>query len=443
MSPKTKSDPLAPLALVEPRWPAPTPLDDADLLMQGLMCVLVRRLSQSQAEGTIRALRAGYPDWNEPRVAQVQELAPLVKSRSTDAQLQVAADVKTYLQEIYQKNHGFDLEFLREDLATASKFVQQLEFLGLAGGHYVLWLASDRALPITTGIIRVLDRLGVMGRTGALKKAQGELTQLVPQEDRVRFALAYGEIVERWCDPRKPICWECVLVEICPHGKKVYKEWEAQQKRLEAHRKRDEARAEVQRTKDEARRKRDEERERKRREAEEQKRAREKARQDREEQRKRERDEAERERAAARKKADVEKAKAAAAKKKAEDKKAAAAKKSKTKTKSARKKPTTKPSTTKRSATKRPATKRPATKRPATKRPATKRPAAKPSPTKRPASKKKATKKPAPKSSTKRGSASKKKSTSGGSSSKSTRKRPATSGGSARKTSRKSSKRGR
>jgi endonuclease III len=304
-----KSKKIAELqARIDPGWAPPAEVEDASLLEVGLLCVLARHLTAAQAEKTLRALRAGFSDWNELRVTQVQEFRGRVQTKSVELQTAVARDVKEYLQEVFQKRHGFDLEGLRED-PEAGKAALQLEFLGASGAHYMLWRAFGGGLPISPGIVRLFDRLGLMKRTSSMRKAAAELEALVPPESRMDFALRFGRVIQEWCDAKKPTCWECVLVIACPHGKKVEREWKVQQKRLEAHRKRDAER-----------RAREEERERKRAEADARKRAREMERRQAQEAKKRKREEAKREleakkRAAAEKRAAEKTVKAAAAKK--------------------------------------------------------------------------------------------------------------------------------
>ena len=60
---------------IRPRFPLPRPMKEASLLEQGMLAVLVRRMSQEKAEAAILSLRQAYPDWNELRVAQTQEIA--------------------------------------------------------------------------------------------------------------------------------------------------------------------------------------------------------------------------------------------------------------------------------------------------------------------------------------------------------------------------------
>lgn len=313
---------------IERTRPIPSPAEDGPLIEQGMLCVLLRHMPQDKATAALDLLRKAYPDWNELRVSQVQEvvrhLRPRSKALSPAAILELrpaAIDAREYLQDVYQKTHGLDLEYLREDETAAAKAVSQLTFLGVSSGTYLLWLASNRDIPVHGAVVRVLDRLGLMSRTGSVKKAREQLVPVLPAGKELEFTTAFGEIADRWCDSRKPACWDCVLVGDCAFGKKVFKEWKAQQVRHEQQRKREEARRLEQERKDRVRRERDEARELKRREAEEKKLERERQR--------KERDDAKRKDAEAkkRKQAEEQKRKKEAASRAATAKKKAPAKK--------------------------------------------------------------------------------------------------------------------
>ena len=302
----------------------PTPMQEGSLLEQGLYVVLLRHLPAARAEAAVQALPKAYPDWNEVRVSQAQEvavhLAPKSAQKTPDKlrkYVPAARAAKEYLQEVFQKTHGLDLLELRDDAQAAGKLVSQMPYLGGVGGAFLLWLAGDRQLPVTQGLIRVLDRLGLMTRTQSPKKARAAIEPLVPKGDELRFATTLGHVAEQWCVQRSPICWECPLRDDCPTGKKVVKDWKVQQERLEA-----------QRAKEEARRAAQEKRERERHERERRKAA-----------------EADRRRLEKEARA-AERKKAAAEKKAAADKKKAAAKKA-----PAKKAPAKKPTTNKKPAT--------------------------------------------------------------------------------------------
>lgn len=254
-----KSQRLADLLAKVPATEIPFPaLEGKALLEIGFLCVVQRRLSETAAEKTLAAVKGTFPDWNELRVSQVQEFQHLVQTKSPEVAVQVARDVREFLQEIYQKIHGFNLDALKGDIAEAARFASHLPFLGTSVGHYLLHLACPDELPVSPAIVRTLDRLGFAKRTSSMKKAQAGIENFVPEGLRRDFAIKLGLVVEKWCDAKKPLCWSCPLVTSCPFGKKVEREHKQLQKRLE-----------VQRVRDEERQKKDLEKERKRAAAEE------------------------------------------------------------------------------------------------------------------------------------------------------------------------------
>ena len=235
---------------VQPRYRLPKPLKEGSLLEQGMMIALVRHLSQSEAERVLAAIKQAYPDWNELRVAQAQEIASFVATgdrRATRTEVEslfpVVRAARDYLQEIFQKNHGFDLEFLREDPAAGAKTFAAMPYLGLSGTSYLLWLANGKQVPSHPALNRVLERIGLVQKGAGGKKAGKDvIAPLVPAGRELDFVAAFGEVADRWCHASKPLCHECPIVDDCSFGKKAFQEWKVQQARLEAQRVREEAR---------------------------------------------------------------------------------------------------------------------------------------------------------------------------------------------------------
>ncbi len=248
-------------AKVDTRWSLPkTPKKDATLLEQGAVLVLMRHMTQAQAEQSVTALTVAFDDWNEARVSQVQELAQHLRTSSRKQgtaqrvdNTQAATSLKVYLQEVFQKTHGLDIEEWREDLTSATKLMVQMPFLGLAAGSYLLWLAAGERLVAHPGLLRVFDRMGLIRRTSSMKKGRDMLEAMIPPGGTIPFLGAFNEVADRWCDARKPLCHACTLKDDCKYGKKAYKDWQAQQVRLEAQREKDELRRIAQEKKDAAR----------------------------------------------------------------------------------------------------------------------------------------------------------------------------------------------
>lgn len=261
------------LEKIQLQWPVPEPLPNVNLVQQGMYQTLMRRLSPSDAQAALRTLIETYSDWNELRVAQAQEINGHLQLGAKG--IKVAADVRDYLQEVFQRSHSMDLEFLRDDPQSTQRFVSILPFIGMAQAHYLLWLASDKDLPVTPALVRVLDRVGLVPRTASIKKARASIVPLIDKDNELEFATKFGEVATRWCDARKPLCHLCVLVDDCRFGKKNFRDWKLQQERLEVQRAREAARQAILAKKEEERRRKEAERQRKKDAIEAAKRARE------------------------------------------------------------------------------------------------------------------------------------------------------------------------
>lgn len=240
------------ISKIDVQSPAPEPLAGASLLEQGLYAILQRRLDAKQAEKVIESLRKAYTDWNELRVSQAQEIAQ--HFRVGNLAKPVAEDIRSYLQEVFQRSHGLDLEFLRNDPEAAKRFASILPFIGMATAHYLMWLAGGGELPVTTSLMRVLDRAGAAQRVSNVKKARAALAPLAPKGRELEFLMAIGEVASRWCHPQSPLCHQCPIVDECKYGKKAFREWKVAQERMEVQRQREEARMAVLRKKEDARR---------------------------------------------------------------------------------------------------------------------------------------------------------------------------------------------
>ena len=423
-------------ALLEEHRPAhPYPKSAPDgltLTEHAIYLVLMRFMTENQAEASLKAMRAKLPDWNEMRVSQTQEIAACFRTSSRKKGHELlndyrpaALEVRLVLQEIFQQTHGLNLDEIREDVPdSAGKFVK-MPRLGPGGAAYIMYLAGDGQFPMTPDLVKLLDRLGVIPKTTSVKKAEASLAPLIPAGKTLEVAVALHELAATWNDEESPAIDRYKSLQLLPAGKKAFddrkvavaraeaaaaKEAERERKRIEAEEKK--AKAEQ----DRIDRKKELERERikKKAEAEAAKEARKKAAEAK-------RKEAERKKVEAKKKREADAKKAAEAKKKAEAKAKADAKKAAEAKKKAEAKAKAdakkleakkaaeakkKAAAAKAAAAKKAAkkvTKKPAAKKPAAKKAATKKPAAKKAPVKKDAPAKKVpAKKPAAKKAAKK-----------------------------------------
>ena len=116
-----KSDLVAALIKeVKLRHPMPSgPTEGLNLLEQGAVIVLLRHMTQKQAEQSVKALKGAYEDWNEVRVCQAQEISEFLRhgGRKKGVALlhdrrEAAMALKEYLQDVFQETDALDLEEL-------------------------------------------------------------------------------------------------------------------------------------------------------------------------------------------------------------------------------------------------------------------------------------------------------------------------------------------
>ena len=386
---------------VKLRHPVPSkPMEGVNLLEQGAVLVLMRHMTQVQAEASIKALKAAYEDWNEVRVSQSQEIAACLRTSSRKKGTDLLRDrketsmaLKAYLQDVFQQTHHLDLEELREDEQTAGKVATSLEILGLPGAAYLIYVAQGKQVPVHLPLVRLMDRLELIPRTSSLKKARATIEPLVPKGKELEFTLAFHEILERWEDEDEPIYITVKSLHETPFGQKTSKERESAIARAEAAAKREEERL-----------RKEDERERKKQEAEAKKRARELERKRKAEEKKLAEARAKgaaadkKKREADKKRADAAAAKAALKKEAAAEKKAAAKKVAAEKA-AAKKAAAAEAAAAKKAAAAKAkaATKKPAAKKAPAKKAPAKKATAKKAPTKKAPAKKAAAKKPAAK----------------------------------------------
>jgi endonuclease III len=92
----------------------------------------------------------------------------------------------------------------------------KLPGVGRKTGNVVRSVAFDLpGLPVDTHVGRLSRRLKLTNETDPVK-AELDLNALVPPEERGRFSLRVILHGRRVCFARKPNCWDCVLVDICP-----------------------------------------------------------------------------------------------------------------------------------------------------------------------------------------------------------------------------------
>ncbi|MGH6915056.1 MAG: endonuclease III domain-containing protein, partial [Geminicoccales bacterium] len=81
----------------------------------------------------------------------------------------------------------------------------------------VLLFSLDRPhFPVDTHVHRVAIRLGLVDRRASAVAAQASLQEQVPRDDVYRLHMGLIRHGREVCVARRPLCSECVLLDLCP-----------------------------------------------------------------------------------------------------------------------------------------------------------------------------------------------------------------------------------
>ncbi|MEW5825205.1 MAG: endonuclease III [Candidatus Bipolaricaulota bacterium] len=160
------------------------------------------------------------------RFGSLDALAGAEESQIADAirvgglQRQKAASISRTLNRIRAARGRLDLDFLR--LTSVNEALAWLTALPGVGpktaGIVLLFALGKPYFPIDTHILRVLRRVGWMGRRGDPHRlANAALPQDVSLLAELHLLLI--QLGRTTCRPRRPRCGECPIREFCAHGR--------------------------------------------------------------------------------------------------------------------------------------------------------------------------------------------------------------------------------
>jgi endonuclease-3 len=76
-------------------------------------------------------------------------------------------------------------------------------------------------VPVDTHVFRVGTRLGLFRPGATFDQAHDELARLASPEDSYELHVSLIRHGRRTCTARSPRCRECVLLRMCPYGRRV------------------------------------------------------------------------------------------------------------------------------------------------------------------------------------------------------------------------------
>jgi endonuclease-3 len=183
--------------------------------------ILSQNTNDANRDRASANLRRQFPTWDAVLAATPEQIEPAIRVGGLSKQKSLR--IHKILSEIKQQHGSLTLDFLQSwEMDAIHDYLIQLKGVGEKTVACVLLFSLGLpALPVDTHVHRVTQRLGLVPAGMDEKHTMELLLGQVPPPDRYAFhvlIIQHGRIT---CHARKPDCPHCVLLSICPFGKKL------------------------------------------------------------------------------------------------------------------------------------------------------------------------------------------------------------------------------
>jgi len=189
--------------------------------------ILSQNTSGGNSSAGYQRLKRRFRTWNSAADAPVEEVEWCI--RVCGLSRVKAPRIQNILRRIRAERGEIDLEFLAEmDSRAAYEQLVGFEGVGPKTALCVLLFALGMPVfPVDTHVFRIARRLGLLPEAATPERAHEILTPLIAPADRYEMhvlLIAHGRSV---CRARNPQCPECLLLPLCPFGKRTDREGRA------------------------------------------------------------------------------------------------------------------------------------------------------------------------------------------------------------------------
>ena len=192
-----------------------------DPMSELVLTILSQNTSDSNSGRAFARLLERFPSWEAVMDAPLPELIEAIQPGGLAPTK--APRIQAALRDIKDRTGGFDLGFLEKmPLDEARAWLGDLHGVGPKTVACVLMFALGMpAMPVDTHVFRVSMRLGLIPertKTAAMtaEKAHALLEGMVPTDQYYAFHIGLIKHGRRTCTAQRPVCPECVLVDVCP-----------------------------------------------------------------------------------------------------------------------------------------------------------------------------------------------------------------------------------
>ena len=169
------------LKRVHPKIERPTYEDPAEALIWG---IISERLSEAATSRALREIRTSFVDWNDLRVARVEEIAEALGSNAP-AGRDAAMSLTAALRAIFDEHHKISLAILKKlGKRPAREGLEKIRGVSRFVINYCMLTSMEaHAVPLTQNMIEYLRRHGAISVDADEEDIEGFLTRQIAAKD--------------------------------------------------------------------------------------------------------------------------------------------------------------------------------------------------------------------------------------------------------------------
>jgi endonuclease-3 len=186
-----------------------------------VLTILSQNTSDRNTERAYAGMRARFPTWTQVRDADPAELERVLRPGGLAAQK--TPRIQAVLRTLSDGGGPPALEWAASlPPAEAMARLELLPGVGPKTASCVLLFSLDvPVMPVDTHVHRVAGRLGLIPPTMAAGPAHAALSELVPPSRMLEAHLLLIRHGRETCRARRPRCRACVLLDLCPFGRRM------------------------------------------------------------------------------------------------------------------------------------------------------------------------------------------------------------------------------
>ncbi len=178
--------------------------------------ILSQNTSDANRDKAYKRLKEKFPAWEELYTARVDSIRAAIKPAGLSSIK--APRIKNILKHLSNGDGNPDLSKLsKKSVKEGLKYLTSFKGVGNKTAACVLLFSfGKKVFPVDTHIYRVSQRLGLVPDSCGRDKAFEILNEIIPPNLYYQLHLNFIDLGRNVCKPKKPLCDECILSDICP-----------------------------------------------------------------------------------------------------------------------------------------------------------------------------------------------------------------------------------